>query len=50
MIKRLVLVAALAGTALLVLKKLRTVREERELWQEAMSAPDLPPVVEASKA
>ncbi|HEX3731447.1 MAG TPA: DLW-39 family protein [Mycobacteriales bacterium] len=50
MIKRLALVAAVAGTVLLVLRKLRTVREERELWQEAMSAPYLPPAAEAVKA
>ncbi|MGI8648336.1 MAG: DLW-39 family protein [Mycobacteriales bacterium] len=41
MFKRIVLVAAVSTVALLVVKKLRVAREERELWQEATSAPEL---------
>ncbi len=39
MLKRLALLAAVSTVALVVARKLRAAREERELWQEAMKAP-----------
>ncbi|MGH3544795.1 MAG: DLW-39 family protein [Mycobacteriales bacterium] len=41
MVKRLALLAAVSTIALVVVRKLRAVRDERELWEEAISAPEL---------
>jgi|GEM_PF-7092148 hypothetical protein len=41
MLKQLALLAAASTVALVVVRKLRAVREERELWEEALNAPEL---------
>ena len=41
MIKKLLLVAGLLGAAVFVAKKVKTANEERALWHEATTAPDL---------
>jgi hypothetical protein len=40
-IKKLLIVAGILGIAALVAKKVKTANEERALWHEATTAPDL---------
>jgi len=39
--KKLLLLAAVAGAAVVVAKKLKDASDERALWHEATTAPDL---------
>jgi hypothetical protein len=39
--KKIVLLAAFAGLAAVVVKKVKDANDERELWHEATTAPDL---------
>ena len=41
MLKKLIVLAGLVGAAVYVAKKVRTASEERALWHEATTAPDL---------
>jgi hypothetical protein len=41
MIKKLLLLAGLLGVAVFVVRKVKTANEERALWHEATTAPDL---------
>jgi hypothetical protein len=41
MLKKLLIVAGIVGVAALVAKKVKTANEERALWHEATTAPDL---------
>jgi hypothetical protein len=41
MFKKVVLLVAIAGAAVLVAKKFKDASDERELWHEATTAPDL---------
>jgi hypothetical protein len=40
-IKKLLIIAGILGIAALVAKKVKTANEERALWHEATTAPDL---------
>jgi hypothetical protein len=39
--KKLVLLAGILGAAAIVVKRVKTANEERALWHEATTAPDL---------
>jgi hypothetical protein len=39
--KKALVLAAIAGLAVVVTKKLKSASDERELWHEATTAPDL---------
>ncbi len=41
MLKKLLLVAGIVGAAALVVKRVKTSSDERALWHEATTAPDL---------
>ncbi|GIJ47160.1 hypothetical protein Val02_40460 [Virgisporangium aliadipatigenens] len=41
MVKKLLVVAGLLGVAVVVARKVRAANEERALWHEATTAPDL---------
>ncbi|MFF5084775.1 DLW-39 family protein [Paractinoplanes atraurantiacus] len=41
MLKKLLIVAAVAGAAALVFKKVKASSDERALWHEATTTPDL---------
>jgi hypothetical protein len=41
MLKKLIILAGLVGAAVYVAKKVRNATEERALWHEATTAPDL---------
>ena len=41
MLKKLLIIAGVAGAALLVAKKVKASSDERALWHEATTAPDL---------
>ncbi|MEO3780372.1 DLW-39 family protein [Micromonospora sp. B11E3] len=41
MVKKLLIVAGLLGVAALVAKKIKDSNDERALWHEATTAPDL---------
>ena len=41
MFKKLLVVAGLLGVAVVVARKVRAANEERALWHEATTAPDL---------
>jgi hypothetical protein len=41
MLKKLLIVAGLIGIAALIARKVKTANEERALWHEATTAPDL---------
>jgi hypothetical protein len=41
MLKKLLVLAGLVGAAVYVVKKVRSASEERALWHEATTAPDL---------
>ena len=41
MFKKLLIVAGLLGVAAVVARKVKTASEERALWHEATTAPDL---------
>jgi hypothetical protein len=41
MLKKLLIVAGLLGIAAVVARKVKAVSEERALWHEATTAPDL---------
>ena len=41
MLKKLIILAGLAAAAVYVAKKVRSATEERALWHEATTAPDL---------
>ena len=41
MFKKLLIVAGVVGVAALVAKKIKTSSDERTLWHEATTAPDL---------
>jgi hypothetical protein len=41
MLKKLLVVAGLLGAAVVVARKVRAANEERALWHEATTAPDL---------
>jgi hypothetical protein len=41
MLKKLIILAGLVGAAVYVARKVRTATEERALWHEATTAPDL---------
>jgi len=41
MLKKLVVIAGLLGAAVVVARKVRAANEERALWHEATTAPDL---------
>jgi len=41
MLKKLLIVASLIGIAALIARKVKTANEERALWHEATTAPDL---------
>ncbi len=39
--KKLIVVAAVVGAAALIAKKIKSANDERALWHEATTAPDL---------
>jgi hypothetical protein len=41
MLKKLIILAGLVGAAVYVARKVRSASEERALWHEATTAPDL---------
>ena len=41
MLKKLLIVAGVLGVAALIVQKVRAANEERALWHEATTAPDL---------
>jgi len=41
MLKKLLVIAGIVGGAALVAKKVKTAKDERALWHEATTAPDL---------
>jgi hypothetical protein len=41
MIKKLLLIAGILGVAVIVARKVKNANEERALWHEATTAPDL---------
>jgi hypothetical protein len=41
MVKKLILLAGVLGVAVVIAKKVRSANEERALWHEATTAPDL---------
>ena len=41
MFKRLLILAGLVGAAVIVFKKIKSASDERALWHEATTAPDL---------
>jgi hypothetical protein len=41
MLKRLLVIAGVVGAAALVVRKVKTANDERALWHEATTAPDL---------
>jgi hypothetical protein len=41
MLKKLVIIAGVVGAAALVVRKVKTANDERALWHEATTAPDL---------
>jgi hypothetical protein len=41
MFKKLLLLVVVAGAAAVVVKKIKDANDERELWHEATTAPDL---------
>jgi hypothetical protein len=41
MLKKLLVIVGLLGVAALVARKVKTANEERALWHEATTAPDL---------
>ncbi len=41
MLKKLLILAGVVGAAAFVLKKVKTANEERALWHEATTSPDL---------
>ncbi|HEY7223316.1 MAG TPA: DLW-39 family protein [Micromonosporaceae bacterium] len=41
MFKKIIILAGLVGAAVYVAKKVRSASEERALWHEATTAPDL---------
>jgi hypothetical protein len=41
MLKKLLIVAGVLGVAAVVARRVRTANEERALWHEATTAPDL---------
>ncbi|WP_229076524.1 DLW-39 family protein [Actinoplanes sp. DH11] len=41
MLKKLLIIAGVAGATFLVVKKVRESSDERALWHEATTAPDL---------
>jgi hypothetical protein len=41
MFKKLLLIAGVVGAAALVVKKVKAANDERALWHEATTAPDL---------
>ncbi|HEX5997438.1 MAG TPA: DLW-39 family protein [Jiangellales bacterium] len=41
MLKKLIVLAGLVGAAVYIAKKVRSATEERALWHEATTAPDL---------
>ncbi|WP_239075260.1 DLW-39 family protein [Planosporangium flavigriseum] len=41
MVKKLIVLAGVLGVAVVIAKKVRSANEERALWHEATTAPDL---------
>jgi hypothetical protein len=41
MVKKILILASVLGVAAFVVRKVRTANEERALWHEATTAPDL---------
>ena len=41
MVKKLLIVLSILGIAVVIAKKVRSANEERALWHEATTAPDL---------
>jgi hypothetical protein len=41
MVKKLIILAGVLGVAVAIAKKVRSANEERALWHEATTAPDL---------
>jgi hypothetical protein len=41
MVKKLLVILSVIGIAALIVKKVRSANEERALWHEATTAPDL---------
>lgn len=41
MVKKLIILAGVLGAAAVIAKKVRSANEERALWHEATTAPDL---------
>jgi Tfp pilus assembly protein PilV len=41
MVKKLIILAGVLGVAAIIAKKVRSANEERALWHEATTAPDL---------
>ncbi|MCW2643236.1 MAG: hypothetical protein JWP76_5542 [Dactylosporangium sp.] len=41
MLKKLIILAGVLGVAAVIAKKVRSANEERALWHEATTAPDL---------
>jgi hypothetical protein len=41
MLKKILLLVALAGAAVMIAKKVKDANEERDLWHEATTSPDL---------
>ncbi|WP_239088103.1 DLW-39 family protein [Planosporangium mesophilum] len=41
MVKKLIILAGVLGVAAVIAKKVRSANEERALWHEATTAPDL---------
>ncbi|WP_240942079.1 DLW-39 family protein [Planosporangium thailandense] len=41
MVKKLIILAGVLGAAVVIAKKVRSANEERALWHEATTAPDL---------
>jgi hypothetical protein len=41
MVKKLIILAGVLGIAAVIAKKVRSANEERALWHEATTAPDL---------
>jgi hypothetical protein len=41
MVKKLIILAGVLGVAVVIAKKVRSANEERALWHEATTAPDL---------
>jgi hypothetical protein len=41
MLKKLLIIAGVLGAAALVVKKVKSANDERALWHEATTAPDL---------